>query len=104
MSESALGHIGKFRTCRNGRCQGEGGWTDLVMTPLGGMGIRIVGDLARARLWPVLDQNLSGGRVSKALNYTLKTLTAPSHFLNCAFKLDFRNAWKPASSTSRRTR
>ena len=102
MSESALGHIGKFYTCKSGKCQGEGGWTDLVMTPLGGMAIRLAGDLARARLWPVLDRKLSGGGLAKALNYTLKTLTAPSHFLNCAFKLDFRNAWSPASP--RRTR
>lgn len=76
---------------------GEGGWTDLVVTPLGGMGIRILGDLARAKLWPVLDRELSGGTLAKALNYTVKTLTAPSHVLNCAFKLDFRGAWRPAS-------
>jgi hypothetical protein len=102
MSESALGHIGKFYTCDNGKCEGEGGWTDLVVTPLGGMGIRIAGDLARARLWPVLDRRLSGGPLAKALNYTVKTLTAPSHFLNCAFKIDFKNAWSATPSKARR--
>ena len=102
MSESALGHIGKFYTCENGRCKGEGGWTDLVVTPLGGMGIRIAGDLARTRLWPVLDRTLSGGPLARALNYTVKTLTAPSHFLNCAFKIDFTNAWNATPSKARR--
>jgi hypothetical protein len=102
MSESALGHIGKFYTCEDGKCEGEGGWTDLVVTPLGGMGIRIAGDLARARLWPVLDRKLSGGPLAKALNYTVKTLTAPSHFLNCAFKIDFKNAWSATPSKVRR--
>jgi len=97
MSESALGHIGKFYTCERGRCEGEGGWTDLVMTPLGGMGIRIAGDLARARLWPLLDRHLSGNALAKTLSYTLKSLTAPSHFLNCAFKLDFDRAWTSAT-------
>jgi hypothetical protein len=104
MSESALGHIGKFHACKNRVCKGEGGWTDLVVTPAGGMAIRIAGDLARAKLWPVLDRALSGGPLAKTLNYALKALTAPSHFLNCAFKLDFKNAWEPASSSSRRSR
>jgi hypothetical protein len=102
MSESALGHIGKFYTCENGRCKGEGGWTDLDMTPLGGMGIRIAGDLARTRLWPVLDRKLAGSPMARALNYTVKTLTAPSHFLNCAFKIDFTNAWNATPSKARR--
>ena len=102
MSESALGHIGKFYTCEGGKCRGEGGWTDLVVTPLGGMGIRIAGDLARARLWPLLDRKLAGGPLPKALNYTVKTLTAPSHFLNCAFKIDFKNAWNATPSKARR--
>jgi hypothetical protein len=102
MSESALGHIGKFYTCEHGRCKGEGGWTDLVVTPLGGMGIRIAGDLARTRLWPVLDRTLAGSPLARALNYTVKTLTAPSHFLNCAFKIDFKNAWNATPSKARR--
>jgi hypothetical protein len=102
MSESALGHIGKFRTCEGGKCRGEGGWTDLVVTPLGGMGIRIAGDLARARLWPALNRNLSGTPLARALNCTVKALTAPGHVLNCAFKLDFRNAWSPTPSKARR--
>jgi len=104
MSESSLGHIGKFRTCTNGRCSGEGGWTDVVMTPLGGLGIRIVSDLARAKLWPVLDRELSGNALAKVLNYAVKGLTAPSHVINCAFKLDFRNAWKPADPAASRRR
>ena len=82
--------------------RGEGGWTDLVVTPLGGMGIRIAGDLARTRLWPVLDRTLSGGPLTRALNYTVKTFTAPSHFLNCAFKIDFKNAWNATPSKARR--
>jgi hypothetical protein len=76
MSESTFGHVGRFYTCEGGKCRGEGGWTDLVVTPLGGMGIRVAGDLARARLWPVLDRNLAGGPLARALNYTVKTLNA----------------------------
>lgn len=102
MSESALGHIGKFRTCEHGRCTGEGGWTDLVVTPLGGMGIRIAGDLARARLWPLLDRRLSGNAAARAINYAVKSLTAPGHLLNCAFKLDFDRAWTAAPVSARR--
>jgi len=104
MSESALGHIGKFYTCDRGRCRGEGGWTDLVMTPLGGTGLRIAGDLARARLWPALDRHLAGGTPARALNYVLKGMTAPGHVINCAFKADFRNAWQATPSKVRRTR
>lgn len=98
MSESALGHIGKYYSCERGRCTGEGGWTDLVMTPLGGIGIRIAGDVARAKLWPKLDRGMSGNPLSRVLAYTLKTATAPGHFLNCAFKLDFRDAWKSTTA------
>jgi len=104
MSESALGHIGKFHTCKNRVCKGEGGWTDLVVTPAGGMAIRIASDLARAKLWPVLDRALSGGALARTLNYALKALTAPSHFINCAFNLDFRNAWNAATASPRRPR
>jgi hypothetical protein len=101
MSESALGHIGKHRTCAHGRCTGEGGWTDLVVTPLGGIGIRIAGDMARSKLWPALDRRMPRNRTSMVLTYTLKTLTAPGHVLNCAFKLDFRGAWKPTAAAER---
>ena len=73
-----------------------------MVTPLGGMGIRIADDLARAKLWPVLDRNLSGRRLARTLSYAVKTLTAPGHFLNCAFKLDFRNAWSTAPLRARR--
>ena len=102
MSESALGHIGKYYSCERGRCTGEGGWTDLVMTPLAGIGVRIAGDVARAKLWPKLDRGMSGNAWSKALAYTLKTATAPGHFLNCAFKLDFRDAWASTTAAARK--
>lgn len=101
MSESALGHIGKYYTCERGRCTGEGGWTDLVMTPLGGVGIRIAEDVARAKLWPGLDRRWSGNAWTKALAYTVKAVTAPGHLLNCAFRLDFRDAWKPTTAGAR---
>jgi hypothetical protein len=52
----------------------------------------------------VLDRALSGGPLAKTLNYALKALTAPSHFVNCAFKLDFRNAWTPAARLPLRLR
>jgi hypothetical protein len=40
--------------------------------------------------------------MARALNYTVKTLTAPSHVLNCAFKIDFTNAWNATPSKARR--
>ena len=94
MSESAFGNVGRFYTCENGRCRGEGGWTDFVVTPLGGMAIRVTGDMARTSLWPVLDRHLSSNPAAAAVNYTLKALSAPGHVLNCAFKADFRKAWQ----------
>ena len=100
MSESSLGHIGKFHSCANGKCKGECGWTDFVMTPVGGMGIRIAGDYARARLWPTLDRRLSGSTLGRVINVTVKILTAPSHVLNCAFNLDFKDAWRSTRRVS----
>jgi len=73
-----------------------------VVTPLGGMGIRIAEDLARAKLRPVLDLNLSGRRLARALSDAVKTVTAHGHSLDCAFKLDFRNAWSTTPSMARR--
>jgi hypothetical protein len=93
MSESALGHVGKFHTCTNGKCTGEGGWSDFVMTPLGGMGIRIAGDFARAKFWPTLDRHLSGNIAARILKTTLKIVTDPSGMANAAFNADFRGAF-----------
>ena len=77
LSESALGHVGKFYTCANGKCAGEGGWSDFVMTPMGGMGIRIAGDIARAKLWPKLDKHLSGNVAARILKVAVKVMTDP---------------------------
>jgi hypothetical protein len=90
MSESALGHVGKFYTCANGKCTGEGGWTDFVMTPLGGMGLRVAGDIARAKLWPKLDEHLSGNVAAKILKVAIKVATDPSGMANAALNMNFK--------------
>jgi hypothetical protein len=102
MSETALGHVGAKYVCAAGRCTGEGGWTDLVMTPLGGAGIRIAGDVARAKLWPVLDRDLSGNLAAKVLKNTVKVLTDPGRVLNCVFNLSFHDALTSTPSGRRR--
>ena len=95
MSETAIGHVGKAHTCVNGRCTGEGGWTDLVMTPMGGMGIRVAGDIARAKLWPKLDKHLSGNVAARILKVAIKVFTDPSGMANAAANLNFKGVMSP---------
>ena len=95
ISETAVGHVGKAHTCVNGTCTGEGGWTDFVMTPLGGIGIRIGGDFARAKLWPTLDRHLSGSIGARILNVAIKAVTDPSGMINAALNLNFKGALEP---------
>jgi hypothetical protein len=95
ISETAVGHVGKAHTCVNGTCTGEGGWTDFVMTPIGGIGIRIAGDFARATLWPTLDRHLSGNAGARVLNVAIKALTDPSGMINAALNLNFKGALAP---------
>jgi hypothetical protein len=97
MSETAIGHVGKAHTCINGKCTGEGGWTDLVMTPMGGMGIRVAGDIARAKLWPKLDKHLSGNLGAKILKAAIKVVTDPSGMANAAFNLNFEGIMSPST-------
>jgi hypothetical protein len=92
ISESALGFVGRHYSRVNGQYAGEGGWTDFVMTPLGGMGIRVAGDIARARLWPFLDRHLSGNVWARALNVTLKIVSNPSRMVNRALNLELKGA------------
>jgi len=102
MSETAIGHVGKFYTCANGRCAGEGGWSDFVMTPLGGLGMSIAGDIARAKLWPTLDRHLSGNLPARILKVALKVATDPASFAHAAFNMDFRNVMASRPYTGRR--
>ena len=102
MSESALGHVGKFFTCANGKCAGEGGWSDFVMTPVGGMGIRIAGDIARAKLWPKLDKHLSGNVAARILKVAVKVVTDPSGMANAAVNLNFKGVLSARPSQGRR--
>jgi hypothetical protein len=92
LSETALGHVGKAHTCANGTCTGEGGWTDFLMTPVGGMGVRIAGDFARAKLWPTLDRHLSGNIGARILNVAIKVMTDPSGMANAAVNMNFKGA------------
>jgi len=92
LSESAIGFVGRSYKLVNGKYQGEGGWSDFVMTPLGGMGVRIAGDIATRKLWPVLDRHLSGNGFAKALNVALKVATNPTRALDRALNLDFKGA------------
>jgi hypothetical protein len=102
MSETAIRHAGKAYACVNGKCTGEGGWTDFVMTPLRGMGFRIAGDIARAKLWPVLDRNLSGNIAARILKVAVKIATDPSGMANAAFNLNFENVLASRPHGSRR--
>jgi hypothetical protein len=102
MSESALGGVGRFHECQRGSCTGDGGWSDFVMTPLGGLGIRVAGDIARARLWPVLDRNLSGNVAAKIVKNVIKVATAPGYLANCAFNGNFENALSSRPAMGRR--
>lgn len=101
MSETALGQVGKHHSCVKGNCTGEGGWTDLVMTPMGGMGIRIAGDIARAKLWPIFDRHLSGSKAARILNVALKIASNPSRIVNRALSLDFAGALSSPSRPRR---
>lgn len=92
LSETAVGHVGKAHTCANGTCTGEGGWTDFLMTPVGGMGIRIAGDFARAKMWPALDRHLSGNVGARILNAVIKVMTDPSGVANAAVNMNFKGA------------
>jgi len=102
MSETAIGQVGRHYTCVTGSCAGEGGWSDFVMTPMGGLGLRVLGDIARAKLWPVLDRHLSGNRAARILNVALKIATNPSRMVNRALSLNFDGAL--SSPSPRRTR
>jgi hypothetical protein len=102
MSETAIGHVGKFHTCVNGKCAGEGGWSDFVMTPLGGAAFRIAGDIARAKLWPVLDRRLSGNTAAKIAKAALKVASDPCGMANRAFNLNFKNALSTSPHAGRR--
>ena len=101
MSESALGHVGKFYTCANGKCTGEGGWTDFVMTPLGGLGVRVAGDIARTKLWPVLDRHLSDNVPEQILKTVLKVVTDPAGVLNAACNMNLNGAFAARHTTGR---
>jgi hypothetical protein len=92
LSETAIGHVGKAHTCVNGACTGEGGWTDFVMTPVGGIGVRVAGDFARAKLWPALDRHLSGNIGARILCVAIKAMTDPGGMMNAALNLDFKGA------------
>jgi hypothetical protein len=102
LSESALGHVGKAHTCVNGKCTGEGGWTDFVMTPFGGLGFSLVGDIARAKLWPKLDRHLSGNIAARILKNVIKVASDPGGMANAAFNLNFRGAFSSPVYTGRR--
>jgi hypothetical protein len=101
MSESALGHVGRSHICANGKCTGEGGWTDFVMTPLGGAGMRIAGDIARAKLWPVLDEHLSGNIAARILKNIVKVATDPSGIMNSACNMNFNGMLSSRTAGSR---
>ena len=92
LSETAVGHVGKAHTCVNGKCTGEGGWTDFLMTPAGGIGIRIAGDFARAKVWPALDRHLSGNIGARILNVIIKAMTDPSGIANAAVNMNLKGA------------
>jgi hypothetical protein len=102
LSESALGHVGKFHTYANGRYRGEGGWTDFVMTPFGGLGISLMGDIARAKLWPTLDRHLSGNIAARILKTIVKITTDPGAVANAAFNLNFSDAFSSHLPAGRR--
>jgi hypothetical protein len=74
---------------------GEGGWTDFLMTPVGGIGIRIPGDVARAKVWPALDRDLSGNIGARILNVAIKVMTDPSGMANAAVNMNFKGAPEP---------
>lgn len=102
MSESALGNVGRYRTCEQRKCIGEGGWSDFVMTPAGGLGIRLAGDIARARLWPVLDGHLSGSLEARMLGTAVKIATDPGGLAARAFSGDLRGALSSRPASGRR--
>ena len=102
MSESALGNVGRHYACQHRKCTGEGGWTDFVMTPAGGLGIRLAGDIARAKLWPVLERTLSGNAAARVLKTAVKIATDPGRLAACAFSADFRGALATRPATGRR--
>jgi len=102
MSESALGNVGRYHACAQRKCAGEGGWTDFVMTPVGGLGIRLAGDIARAKLWPVLERRLSDNAAARVLKTALKVATDPGRLAACAFRADFRGALATRPATGRR--
>ncbi len=102
LSETAVGHVGKAHTCVNGTCTGEGGWTDFLMTPVGGIGIRIAGDVARAKLWPALDRHLSANVGARILNVAIKVMTDPSGMANAAVNMNFKGALEPRPAGLRR--
>jgi len=102
LSETAVGHVGKAHACVFGRCTGEGGWSDFVMTPVGGMGIRIAGDFARAKAWPVLDRHLSGNVGARILSAVIKVMTDPSGVANAAVNMNFKGALEPRPAGRRR--
>ncbi len=102
VSETAVGHVGKAHTCAYGRCTGEGGWTDFLMTPVGGIGVRIAGDVARAKLWPALDRHLSGNIGARILNVAIKVMTDPSGMANAAVNMNFKSALESRPAGPRR--
>jgi hypothetical protein len=95
MSETSVGLVGTARTCGRSKCAREGGWTDFVMTPLGGMGFSILGDYARTKLWPVLDRHLSDNKAERILKNVLKVATDPGHSLHSALSLDLQGVLRP---------
>jgi len=101
LSEATLGHVGRHHVCVMGRCTGEGGWTDFVMTPLGGLGFRLAGDVARKKLWPILDRRLSGSLGARILNVTAKAVTDPGRMANAVVNLHFRAALSTPASGQR---
>jgi hypothetical protein len=101
LSEATLGHVGRHHVCVKGRCTGEGGWTDFVMTPLGGLGFRLAGDVARKKLWPILDRRLSGSLGARILNVTAKAVTDPGRMANAVVNLHFRAALSTPASGQR---
>jgi len=101
LSEATLGHVGRHYVCVNGRCAGEGGWTDLVMTPLGGLGFRLAGDVARKKLWPILDRRLSGSLGARILKVAAKAATDPGRMANAVVNLNFKAALSTPASGQR---